>query len=112
MIRVAVAGAGAIGSAVCRALIDRIEGFTLTAASSLDPEASRKLIARPGFNLPFLNLPDLAAHADWIVEALPAAEVPDLTRQLMTAGKTMVMITSSALLLHPGLKDLAGKNGG
>ena len=112
MIRIAVAGAGAIGSAVCRALIDGIEGFELVAASSLDPEYSKTLIARPGFNLPFVELNELAEQADWIVEALPVSAIPPLVRQVMDAGKTLVMISSAALLLHPELKDLAKKGEG
>jgi aspartate dehydrogenase len=108
VVKVAVAGVGAIGSAVCRALIDGIEGFELVAASSLDPDYSKKLIARPEFNLLFMNLNELAEQADWVVEALPVAAIPPLARQVTDAGKTLVMISSAALLLHPELKNCAG----
>ena len=109
---IAVAGVGAIGAAVCRALIDGIDGFELVAASALDPDASRALIDRPAFNLPFVPLEDIADRADWVVEALPASAVPALTHQTMAAGKTLVMITSAALLLNPELQGLAGQKGG
>ena len=109
---IAVAGVGAIGAAVCRALIDGIDGFELVAASSLDPEASRALISRPDFDLPFVPLESLAYRAEWIVEALPAAAVPGLTRAAMAKGRTLILITSAALLLNPELKELAGQNGG
>ncbi|PJB71795.1 MAG: aspartate dehydrogenase [Alphaproteobacteria bacterium CG_4_9_14_3_um_filter_47_13] len=112
MTTIAVAGAGAIGAAVCRALIDGIEGFSLTAASSLDPDDSRARIARPEFSLPFVDLQEIPSCADWIVEALPLAEVPKLTEQVMKNGKTLVMISSAALLLYPELKNMAGKRGG
>lgn len=112
MIKTAVAGVGTIGAAVCRALIDGIDGFTLTAASSLNPEDSRQMINRPDFDLPFLANEDLAAHADWIVEALPIAAVPLLARQTMGVGKTLILISSAALLLHPELISLPARKGG
>jgi len=112
MIRIAVAGVGAVGSAVCRALIDGIDGFTLVAASNLDEAQARSLINRPAYDLPFVPMEEIVDTADWIVEALPAAAVPDLTRRAMEAGKTLVMISSAALLLYPEIKSYAGKNGG
>ncbi len=111
-IRIAVAGAGAVGSAVCRALTDGIPGFTLTAVSDLNPDQARKLIGRPGFDLSFAALDDLPAKADWIVEALPAKMVPALAEPVMKAGKTLVLISSAALLLYPELRDLPSRHGG
>lgn len=109
---IAVAGTGTIGGAVCQALIDGIEGFSLTAAADLDPQAAARQIDRPHHDLPFVALNELADYADWIVEALPAKEAPVLARQVLEKGKTLVMISSAALLLHPELKDMAGQNGG
>lgn len=111
-IRIAVAGTGAVGAAVCRALIDGIEGFKLTAASDLDPVKAKSLIGRPDYVLPFLRLEELAKAADWIVEALPAREVPALAQPVMAAGKTLVLISSAALLLYPELKNLPSQHGG
>ena len=111
-IKVGVAGVGAIGAAVCRALIDGIDGFSLCAGADLAPDKARELIHRPDFDLPFVPLEEITDHADWIVEALPAVAVPDLTRTAMAKGRTLVLISSAALLIHPDLKDIAGQNGG
>ncbi len=107
MIKIAVAGAGAIGATVCRALIDGIPGFELVGASTLDVELSKKLINRP-VDVPFMPLTDLVAKADWIVEALPAAAVPELARLTTAQGKTLVAISAAALLLYPEILKLKG----
>ena len=107
MFKIAVAGAGAIGAAVCRALIDGIDGFELIGASTLDAELSKKLINRP-VEVPFLPLAELVDRADWIVEALPAAAVPELAQLTTAQGKTLVMISAAALLLYPEIRTFKG----
>jgi aspartate dehydrogenase len=109
MIKIAVAGAGAIGSAVCRALLDGIEGFELTAISDLNPENAKKLIGRDHLN--FVPVETISNTADWVVEALPAREVPGLAQQVLSKGKTLVAISSSALLLYPDIIKLAQQGG-
>lgn len=110
--KIAVAGVGAIGATVCRALIDGIDGFTLTAAADLYPDNARALIGRPDYDLPFMPLDEICTRADWIVEALPAAVVPALARHAMAAGKTLVAISSAALLLNPELIALTQTGSG
>ena len=107
MIKISIAGAGAIGATVCRALIDGIEGFELVGASTLDVELSKKLINRP-VDVPFMPLSELVDKADWIVEALPAAAVPELAKMTTAQNKTLVMISAAALLLYPEILKLKG----
>ncbi len=111
MIRVAVAGVGAIGSVVCRALIDGIDGFSLAAVSDLDPAEAAKRVNRPDFDLNFVPLEEIAAQAEWVIEALPAQAALPLARHALSLNKTMVAVSSSALLLHPEIAGLC-KNGG
>ena len=105
-IKIAVAGIGAVGSVVTRALIDGIPGFTLTAVSDLDEGETRRRINRPDFDLPFITLEKIANHADWIVEALPAKAMPALARAVLGQNKTLVAISSGALLLNPDLREM------
>ncbi len=102
MTKIAVAGAGAVGAAVCRALIQGIDGFELSAISDLNPDKARSLIGL-SVDVPFVAIGEIANHADWVVEALPAAAVPALAEQVLGQGKTLVMISSAALLLYPEL---------
>lgn len=104
MTRIAVAGAGAVGAAVARALIQGIDGFELTAISDLHPDKARSLIGLP-VDTPFVAIDEIANCADWVVEALPAAAVPALAEQVLGQGKTLVMISSAALLLYPEMRE-------
>ena len=109
MIRIAVAGAGAIGSTVCKALLDGIDGFELVAIADLNPENAKRLIGRDDLN--FVPIENIADDADWVVEALPAKEVLSLAKKVLPQNKTLVAISSSALLLYPEIIAL-GKKGG
>ncbi len=89
---VGIAGLGAIGSAVARALIKGIDGFELAAASDVNPKSN--------FNIPIVDFETLAKSCDLIIEALPPKIVPDLTKYVFEHSKDLVLISSSALLIH------------
>ena len=95
--RVGIAGVGAIGSAVARALQDGIPGFTLEAVSDPSP-------IEP-FDVPHVSFESLAERCDLIVEALPPAIVPALAQEVFKHHKPLILISSSALLLFPGILD-------
>ena len=95
---VGIAGMGAIGSAVARTLMNEgIDGLDLIAMCDHRPPNLE-------FALPNLSFQDLARHCDIIVEALPAAAVPDLAKHVFENGKTLVLISSCALLLYPEIE--------
>lgn len=91
--KIGIAGMGAIGRAVARALQAGIDGYELHALSDVQPH--------PDFDRPYLNFAELADTCDLIIEALPPAIVPDLTKHVFAAGKDLLLISSSALLIHP-----------
>lgn len=97
-VKIGIAGMGAIGSAVAKALMSGIEGFHLEAVSDLNPK--NKIAA------PYVSLQDLAARCDLIVEALPPAAVPELTEYVFKAQKNLVLISSCAVLLFPEVFDI------
>lgn len=99
-INVGIAGMGAIGRAVARALQNGIHGYNLHAASDITPPDE--------FDIPYFDFEQLCKSCDLIVEALPPAIVPELTPHIFAHEKDVVMISSSALLLHPEI--LAQKN--
>lgn len=92
VLKVGVAGVGAIGGAVCRALQAGIPGMTLIGVSE------QATVTLPAPNMSFA---ELAESADIVVEALPARAMPDLARAVLDRGKTLIAISSAALLLHP-----------
>ena len=112
-IRVAVAGLGAIGFEVARALdAGALPGIELAAAAARDLDRARQRCA--GFRAPPAVRPAgaLPELADVVVECAPAAAFPDVARPALEAGRILVCVSVAALLDHPGCVDLAAERGG
>ncbi len=101
--KVGIAGVGALGGIVAKALIDGIDGYRLHAVSNLTPVE---------FPVPNTDFQTLAEECDVIVECLPAASVPALASDVLSRGKTLVMISSCALVLYPELAAMVEKSKG
>jgi aspartate dehydrogenase len=96
-IKIGIAGTGAIGSAVARALLQGIDGFTLTAVSDLKSSGT--------LPVPYVSFGELSKSCDLIIEALPPSAVPDLTKHVFADQKNLVLISSCALILFPEILD-------
>lgn len=107
MLRVAVAGLGAIGMSVARQLDAGMPGLTLTAASAGDLTRARDRVA--DFNAPpkVAASEELAKHADIIVECAPAAVFRSIAEPAIDAGRVFIPISVGALLSHADLIPLA-----
>lgn len=99
--KVGIAGVGALGSIVARAF--PLEGYTLHALSDVNPSA---------FDVPNVDFKTLAEECDVIVECLPAAAVPALAKEVLSRNKTLILISSCALILHPEIKTMAESSQG
>lgn len=97
--RIGIAGAGAIGSAVARALTspEGIKGFILECIS--DPNVDKD------FGVPNVDFDELIQTAELVVECLPAKIVPRLAHKVFESGKDIVMISSAALLIYPEILE-------
>lgn len=93
MKKVGVAGIGAIGAAVCKALAEGIEGYTLAAISDIED--------KPEWDVPNVNFEEMARKCDLIVECLPPQIVPKLCEPVLREGKELMIISSCALLMFP-----------
>lgn len=101
--KVGIAGVGALGSIVAKALVAGIEGYELQAVSNLTPVP---------FDVPNVDFATLAEQCDVIVECLPAASVPELAKLVLGRGKTLVLISSCALVLYPEVAEMAKNSTG
>lgn len=96
---VGIAGLGAIGSAVGRALLDGIDGLEWIAASDIKPSEEFQ-------NIPLVSFEELAERCDIVIEALPPQKVPELAKHVFEQQKTLILISSCALLMFPEIEDM------
>ncbi len=96
---VGIAGFGAVGQRLAQEFEKGIPGVALVALTSRDLDKARaqaaSLLQAPP---PVVPLAELAALADVVVEAAPAAAFAQIARAALTAGKTLLAITVGALL--------------
>lgn len=109
---VALAGFGAVGRTLAGRLRD-LPHHRLAAVSARDTDRASSRLAELGFNgVPVTSIGALAEHADIVVECAPAALLPNIAEPVLKAGKTVVVLSSGALLENWDLVDLARDNGG
>ena len=111
--KVAIAGLGAIGLRVARAVdAGEVPGITLAAVSARDLVSARARVA--DFKTPpaVVPLAALAGHADIVVECVPAAAFREVAEPVIDAGKWLMPLSVAGLLNHMDLVDRARKSGG
>lgn len=107
---VAIAGLGAIGLDLARALDRGVEGLNLTMVAVRDRARAASVLAE--FKTPpkLVDLADLA-EADIVVEAAPAAIFDQVARPAIEAGRIFVTCSVGALLSRMVLVDRARQTG-
>jgi aspartate dehydrogenase len=111
--KVAIAGLGAIGTAVARRLASgAVPGMRLVAVSAKDKIKARKTLAEYGIDVPVSDLAELAKLADIVVECAPAAIIAEIVAPVLKAKKKVVVLSVGALLSHPELIEMAKSEGG
>lgn len=114
--RVAIAGFGAIGKVVARALDPKhpagIDGMALAAVSARDVARAEREVAGFAQPVPVLPLAGLAEAADIVVECAPAAVLREIAEPALARGRTLVVLSCGALLDNIDLVDLARRHGG
>jgi aspartate dehydrogenase len=110
--RVAVAGLGAIGESVVRALDRGIAGLELTAVSAQNSAKHRAWLDKLKSPPELLPIEQLAEVADIVVECAPSKLVRSIVAPVVTRGKTAIVLSVGALLDNEDLIDLAKRNGG
>lgn len=109
--RVGIAGMGAIGQELAHQLRRGIEGLSLAAVAVRDP-SSPPAIDWGGDAPVITTIDELASHCDIVVECAPAALLASIATPALKAGKSVVVLSSGALLGNPQLFDLAKTHDG
>jgi aspartate dehydrogenase len=115
-LRVAIAGFGAIGRVVAERLAGKpregIDGLALVAVAARDRARAERGMAGFARPVPVLPLARLGEEADIVVECAPAALLRDIAEPALAAGRTLVVLSSGALLDNFDLVELAHRQGG
>lgn len=112
ILRVAVAGLGAIGMRVAEVVArGEVAGCRLVAVSANDRNRATQRVA--GFPTPpaVVGLEDLAEVADAIIECAPAAVFDQVAGPVVEQGKTLMPLSVGALLQRPALIETARASG-
>lgn len=113
-LKLGIGGLGAIGLAVARRVdAGDIPGISLAAVSARDPEKARARLAelKTGGTVKLVALPELADHADVILECVPAARFADIARPAIARGRIFMPLSVGQLLTHMSLIDEARTTG-
>ena len=112
ILRVAIAGLGAVGLEVAAALGRGIPGCGLAAVSAADLTRAAERLTSLGLTAPAVTLAELALMADIVVECVPAALLSSIAVPFLDQGKAVMVLSTGALLTHAHLIDLARSRGG
>lgn len=112
MLTVGIAGLGAIGLRLAKALDAGVEGLRLVAVAARDQEKAKAAVA--GFREPpvVTEVGSLAGLADVVVEAAPAAVFEAIVSPAVEAGRIAVVSSVGALLPRMHLVERARETGG
>jgi aspartate dehydrogenase len=112
-INVAIAGLGAIGQTLVRALAGgAVPGIALAGVAVRDEAKGRAILRSFGIDVPICELGRLPEIADYVVECAPAAVFDQVVRPLLDAGKKVIVLSVGAILSHLDLIELARTRGG
>jgi aspartate dehydrogenase len=110
--KVAIAGLGAIGTEIAKALDAGIDGLELAAVSAANIDKHRpwldKLMKVPAA----LPIEALADAADIVIECAPSKLVRSIVAPVVSRGKTAIVLSVGALLENEDLIALAKAHGG
>lgn len=110
--RVAIAGFGAIGMRIARALDAGIPGYELAAVSANDRGKAQQRLSVLSRTVPVVAIEALEPLADLVIECAPAALLTAIAAPFLRNGKTVIVLSAGALLSNDELIALAKRNGG
>jgi aspartate dehydrogenase len=108
---VGIAGLGAIGLHLARALDAGVQGLRLAAVAARDHAKAERNLAGFGAAPRLVSLRDLADHADIVVEAAPAAVFEEVAVAAVERGRVFVPSSVGALLPRMHLVERARASG-
>lgn len=111
-LKLGIAGLGAIGLAVARAVdMGRIPGIALAGASARDYAKARASTGSFRAVPPLMDLEALAKASDIVVECLPSAHFAAIAKPTVEHGRIFMPLSVGMLINHMDLVDRARQTG-
>lgn len=110
--RVAIAGLGAIGTSVAKAIDAGIDDLVLSAVSAQSIDKHRGWLGTLKSAPVALPVEQLADAADIVIECAPSKLVRSIVAPAVSRGKTAIVLSAGALLENADLIELAREHGG
>ncbi len=110
--KVGIAGFGAIGKPVARALDKGIEGLELVAVAARDHDKARANMAGFAHPVAVVGVAELAGMCDVVAECVPKAAFMAVAEPALRAGRILVTVSGAGILAHPEIVDIARDGGG
>jgi aspartate dehydrogenase len=111
VLRVGLAGLGAVGLEVAKRLIAGIPGLTLTAVAVRDLEKARRALPQVGDSIAVRKATELATDCDIVVECLPPALFRDVAISAIDKGRIFMPLSVAQLLENGDLIERAREKG-
>ena len=109
---VGIAGVGAIGSVVARALDKGLTGFRLEALTTRDAQRRPAVLSELQRPVEVVDARELARRCDVIVECAPSAAFTTIVRPAAEAGRVIVTVSAAALIENMAMVEVARAHGG
>lgn len=111
-LKLGIAGLGAIGMAVARKIDGgAVPGIALSAIAARDHAKATAKLAEFRSKPPLVSLPELAEHADVVLECVPGALFAEVAGPAVERGRTFIPLSVGQLLDHMDLVDRARVTG-
>ena len=109
-IKIGVAGLGAIGRQVCRAIDAGLPGLALAGATARTRDRAESFLATLKSRPAFLDVDALVEASDLVVEASTQAHLAELAPKVLAAGRDLVVLSCGALLGREDWVALAARS--
>lgn len=111
-LKLGIAGLGAIGLAVARKIDGgAVPGITLSAVAVRDRAKAAAKLADLRSKPRLVSLPELAEHADIVLEGIPGAHFAEVARPAVERGRIFMPLSVGQLLDHMDLVERAQATG-
>ena len=112
MIKAGIIGCGAIGGVIADAIIHKFsDSIKLSGVCDVDKNKAHRLLARLKSNVDIFSKEELIRRCDLIIEAATSSVSYEIAKEVIEAGKDVMVMSTGGLLKKSDIFELAKKKG-